>query len=100
LDSFKTNLAFKYVFKDFVQFIKQRFGIRNYKKYFFIVHLHGNIRRTTRFFSNLVAYFKFKVLYVIDRTGMPHNGCRASKKLRRKNRRRNRFIKKSGNIKM
>jgi len=68
---------------------------KKFKWNHYIVLLHGPILKTSKIFFEIIRTKMIRVLSVVDRTGIPHNGCRPSKKRRKKVRNKNKLVKKN-----
>lgn len=96
-DIVKTKFLFQQVFYFFKNFLRINYRIKRLDKYFFIFCLVGDANKTAKVLKYIVAKSKVKLFSIMDVSSLPHNGCRAPKKRRKKNRGRNRYIKKIKN---
>lgn len=96
-DIIKTKFLFKKVFYVFKKFAKSKFRIKDFHNYSFIFSLHGDVLKTSKIFKYVISKSRCKIFSILDETAVPHNGCRAPKRRRKKNKGRNKYAKKLKN---
>lgn len=93
-DIIKTKFLFQKIFYLFKKFMKSKFKVRDFYNYSFIFSLQGDVIKTSKIFKYIISNSKCKLFSILDETAVPHNGCRAPKRRRKKNKGRNKYVKK------
>jgi hypothetical protein len=95
-DLLKTSYTFCRIFSIFKYYVFSKFRIKSsLVSHNFMIYLKGDRVKTLKVFKYFTDRIPIKFVGVFDKTSVTHNGCRLSKKRRRKNKGKNKFSRKN-----
>jgi len=94
-DLLKTSYTFCRIFSIFKYYVFSKFRIKtSLASHNFMIYLKGDRVKTLKVFKYFRDRIPIKFVGIFDKGGVTHNGCRLSKRRRRKNKGKNKFSRK------